>query len=404
MSGQSSIIILVMIIATILILWGSSIFRQTSVTNIITTMELFNKFARYLDIIKGLSRNLLRLSAYKATYDVAQKERAYYCNGGYAPSYKVLVHDLEEISNKTFNSYLKNLVFSDPLLKINVTNSTCISFDVDEAKLNAGLLDESFNISEYRSTIKIIADNNNIFSENDIYSENVIRNRFWLLYRGFKRWSEQTKIFESACDDCASAACHCASESCEGCPAFNDCLKSKVIKKAVIELDKIFNDPYIECSGVPECCNINSFNDCSLLTPCGIWDTDRCMRCDVDRNENLCIDDLKAALFHGLAEAQEQDDSWYRCRLYSKTVKLSVGIAFTCADKKYTIQVPGDDRYIKFTVGVYFSLQRSGLCPSYIDTQNPPANACECQVIPAPPIPPPVPPQPGPPHPPPQPP
>ncbi len=377
MSGQSSILIVVMIVAVLAVLWASTTFNQFSIRNRITTSEAYNKFAKYLDIIKGFSRSSLQLATYKATYEVAQEARTYYCNKATPPSYKVIINDLGSVTEDNFNSYISNLKFSEPLLKIDVKKGSCVNFDVTPDKLNSGSLDERFGISLYGSNIRISGGDNNVFSDNNIFSDILVRDRFWKLFRGFEKWSKTTKVFDNACDSCASEACGCQNINCGGCsscPSLNECVIRKIVNKGVLELEnRIFSDdPFIECTGNTHMCYLDlSPAYCKPKGVCGPFEENKCQQCDTNRNDKLCVDDI---LSYGLAKAA------VTCVYDKKDVKAGVSVIFTCVDKKYALSVPelGGDRYLKFSVKTYFSFEQQAACEKRGTFGSPPPNACDC--------------------------
>jgi hypothetical protein len=237
-----------------------------------------------------------------------------------------------------------------------------VDYPVIDTQLNAGLLDESFDVNSYGSSVKITLGKNEVFSENDI-SDNVVRDRFWLLYRGFRTWAQTTSFADKMCDNCMGSICGCPSgfDSCGQCPDLVNCLKYKVIRHSVEELEEIFLDPYIECSGDINCCYGEMELCAAKSDACGIWTTNRCMRCDRDRSSNLCSDQLvngDLASLLGLATAQTlyQCDYWYETR-------ISVTISLTCVDRKYELSIPSvGDRYLKFTILASLGLQKSPNC------------------------------------------
>ncbi len=393
MSGQSSILIVVMIVAVLAVLWASTTFNQFSIRNRITTSEAYNKFAKYLDIIKGFSRSSLQLATYKATYEVAQGGRTYYCNQPYTPSYKVILNDLEGVTKDAFNSYVDNLKFSEPLLKIDVKGSNCVGFDVTKDKLDSGALDEQFGISSYGSNVKISGGDNNVFSDNNIFSDILVRDRFMKLYRGFEKWYKTTKVFEQGCNSCATSGCGCVSTdcgACSSCPPLNSCITQNVIRKGVLELNnKIFldesgqPDPFIECTGYTTTCHLDIRKvPCKAKGTCDQWEENMCKNCDTNRNDKLCVDDI---LKYGLVRAAEQKLVSYDCVVEMKDVKAAVNAVFTCTDKKYALPVPessssasSSTRYLKFVTKAYFSFQQEGVCQEKGNFNIPPPDACSC--------------------------
>jgi hypothetical protein len=360
----------------------------------IIALSKIDKMSKQLDMIKGLSRNLLQLSVYKATLETAGKGSVFYCNQPDVPSVNVVIYDLGFSTNKTFNEYLKKIKISDEDLKLNVTQSICAGFDINENELHKGKYDEAFNASVFGSFIKAKYGSNEIASSNDIKNEGIVRDRFWLLYRGLKKWVETTDAFNKVCD-CLSNACACGSikcDRCENCPQLSECLQQNIIKKSIEELDNIFKDPFIECTAFLDRCDLNIQDSGCQDSDCQAGGLDTtCFVCDLERKSDLC----ESGLLYGLAGAQ----SSYSCVISKKTITLSGGIVFVCTDTKYAIPSDSGQSFLTYRIKAYFSFKKSGLCPNTYTGPVMPSSYCYCTVIPLP-IPPPAPgpaPQPPPP-------
>ncbi|MEM5799736.1 MAG: hypothetical protein QXZ43_03680 [Candidatus Aenigmatarchaeota archaeon] len=394
MYGQTSIIIVVALIASIMILWTLNTYNQsTTKTRIIISSEI-EKINHYIDLIKGFSINALHLATQKSFNIDAAKARTFYCNGPVVPSTKVILHDIEILTNSTFNDYIKKIRFSDPLFVFNITPYICNTFSVDENKLRNGIYDQSFNVSAFGSFIEAKYGENKILSSNEIKDETIVRNRFWYLYRGFKKWSEETRVFDNVCS-CLTKACHCETincgDDCKKCNNLYVCMQD-IILKSVEELDKIFNDGFIECKAYLDTCLMKMQDkSCKMPSSCSVWSSDECFECEFDNEESSCIEDF---LTYGLARAQSvTTPTMYKCFVSTKTVDYKAKIIYSCVDKKYALplDVSPEERFLNYKITVYLSFESNGICPDYIETDTPPADSCSCEEIlplPIPPLPP----------------
>jgi len=345
-------------------IWSSSLFNQTNIRTRINALSELDKMSTYVETIKGLSKNLLQLSVYKATYQTAGKGDVFYCNKADPPTVNVVLHDLGFITNETFNEYLKKIESPEEDVEMDITPSICASFDIKENMLYNGYYDEKFNTSIFGSTIKIKSNDNQIESSNDVVDETIVRDRFWLLYRGLKKWSETTKAFENVCG-CLPNACYCGSidcNYCSNCQPLYECLEKDVAKKIEKELDEIFKDPFIECTAEIDKCELNSRGiECEANDVCnsGILDS-QCFLCSFDRKDELCEN-----LMFGLASGQDTTPITYMCTIAEKAIKLKGGVTLACTDTKYYIPLDSGDGFLRYIVKAYFSFERSGICPSY---------------------------------------
>ncbi|MEM2175339.1 MAG: hypothetical protein QXI58_06935, partial [Candidatus Micrarchaeia archaeon] len=342
MSGQASIIIIVGLVAASLILWVVNTYTQYSTkTRVITSTEV-DKISSYIDIIKSFSRNALQISAHKSFMFDASRGRTFYCNGPSPPSIRVILHDVEILTNRTFNEYLSKVSFDDPLLELNITPSTCISFDINEQRLNSHNYDEKFNASEFGSEISIKYGDNFLIESNEIKDESIVRNRFWLIYNGFKRWAEETHAFDNICNCLQDQSiCGCGNIPCNGdcksCMPLYYCTKESIIK-SIEELDAIFSNEYIECKGEIENCVLNvEDSSCSDTESCGEWVNDECFFSEYDDEDSLCSDSLS----YGIASEQATTTTvtQWSCLVSKKTIKYKAKISFVCIDKKYALPV-----------------------------------------------------------------
>ena len=382
MYGQTSIILIVFLISGIMILWLFSTFNQSSLKARILSLTQIDRMSKSIDMIKGLSRNILQLSVHKSTLTTAGKGYVFYCDSKTIPSLNVVLYDLGYQTNATFNEYLMNIKSSDERMIFNVTPAICSTFDIKEDMLYQGKYDEMFNASIFGSSVKVKYGNDEIVSSNDIKDETVVRNRFWRLHRGLKSWVESTNVFNNACG-CLSNACGCQAEcgSCETCTSLNDCLYTNLVKPSIEELDKIFNDPFIECRVTLEKCDINVESSGCEESSCGKGVLDsRCFVCEKERIVDIC----EKALLYGLAGAQIPTTTLpiqYSCIVNKKTVKLNVGMTVSCVDTKYSIPSESGQSFLNYVIKIYFSIEQKGLCPETYTGSDPPANACSCTVI-----------------------
>lgn len=404
MSGQSSLILLVGIIAVVLVVWISNRFSEVSLQSRLISSEKLNKITKYLDFVKGVSKDSLVLSAHQGTYEVARKNMHYICNDPVPPSTNEIRYELSESTKRILNRYIDNIQISDESVKADVSGYNCVDYPVDNMKLNVGILDENFPVSAYGSKIEIVLDENKVSSKNDI-SESVVRDRFWFMYRKFKDWSRKSKFTELVCENCMDSVCNCQGQepitSCGDCPELLQCVRDKVVFFIENELDEIFSDPYVECSGEVNCCYAETEDCVPRYDGCLVWDKENeCMQCDEDRSENVCVENILERLISGLqggnAYAQTTTpNQWWICENW-KEARVAVNTIFTCVDKKYELSIPSvEDRYLKYTVQASIALRKSPACYSIIGpTQT--RTGCDVCSPTAPPGPPPPQPQPTP--------
>lgn len=380
MSGkksQSSLLILLAIVAVVSIVWVLTLFSQASIQTQVLQGDLLLKLAKYLDLLKGISRNSLILSVHRATYFVAGGSDTYICNQPTPPKTDEIRYQLSNETLSALNSYLSKINFTESVLTYNISNFTCVDYPAEESKLNSGIYDEKFSVGTYGSNIQITSNENNISSKNDIF-ETISKDRFWFLYRKFKKWSETTGVVDEFCGSCLNSWCSCPTGSnlaCDSCPPFVQCVNS-ILENSRKQLVELINDPYVECSADLICCVAES-TECPPKgdSVCKSWnDAPSCLGCQLDRHDDLCIKKIASQLSYEAAIDP------YRCEAWREN-KAAITASFSCVDKKYELSVPPTgERYLRFSVNVNIFLKLNPACYSVIYGESP--VGCSCVVIP----------------------
>jgi hypothetical protein len=390
MRGQSSLLILLAIMTIMLSGWIFTSFSQVRVQEINVMKIMLTKIGKYLDIIKGFSRNALILATHEGTFVVGGEGITFYCNDPTPPTTRQMRYELSSQTIKLLNEYLKNYPADDQLATIDIQNFSCVDTPVEG--LEQGLNDENITANAYGSKVSVSVKENNVSSSNEIF-EVIPENRFWFLYRKLRDWTYQEgwKFEKGVCDCLTNSfpkSCQSMSK-CTDCPAFEECFKN-AINATSKDMEKFINDSNVKCSGTPTCC-YGKKDPCLTKTEdqCGIWQTgEGCSNCDLLPDKELCIENIKASSedYKNYREKDalsfEEETEKYSdlsvisfspdevcggyCEFYEAGY-VNVKAQFTCTDKKYLLSLPFPaDRYLKFTIDTEISLQRKKI--NYIDT------------------------------------
>ena len=361
MSGeksQSSLLVLVTVVAIISVAWVGNLFSQESQLSRIFQSEEFIKLAKFLDVLKGISRNSLILATHRGTYTVAGRGESYICNGPTPPKLEEIRYALSNETNSILNNYLKNINFTEKVLSYNVTPSTCVDYPMDESKLSSGKNDENFSVGSYGSSVSVVTVENNVTSKNDNF-ETIAQNRFWFLYRKFKQWSESSSLASDVC------SCVC-SGVCNGCDQM-------VLEKARKLLETTIGDKYVKCYFQKSCCyeEVVLYNG-PEYDGCITWENAKgCPLCYLNRKSDLCIKKVSFSekTDEGtkvIKEAEPKKISFSPGT--SKENRAVLKATFTCIDEKYELSVPPvGKRNLLFSVDATIFL-RSLCIPVVIDT------------------------------------
>jgi len=402
MKGQSSLLILLAIMAIMMGGWIFTSFSQLRVQENNVMKIMLTKIGEYLDVIKGFSRNALILATNEGTFAVGGEGITFYCNDPTPPTTRQMRYELSSQTIKLLNEYLKNYPASDQLATIDIQNFSCVDTPVEG--LEQGLNDENFTVNAYESKVSISVKENNVSSSNEIF-EIIPENRFWFLYRKLRDWSYQEGlIFEKRVCNCLTnifpKSCRSMSK-CTDCPEFNECFKTAIDNTAK-DMEIFINDSNVQCSGEPTCC-YGKKDPCLSKTEdqCGVWQTgEGCSKCTSLPDKELCIENISASSkdyknyrekdtlsFEGETEKYSSlsrisfspDEICGGTCEYYEAGYVNVKAQFTCTDKKYLLSLPfPEDRYLKFTIDTKISLQNKRI--NYIDTIPCGGTApnCEC--------------------------
>jgi len=363
--SQSGLLILIGLVTVFIVIWVINMFTTASQQKRIIEILKLSKLSKYLDFFKGFSRESLLLAAHKGTQNVAEhggewneegESRYWICNSDVSPDIETVRFFLSEATQEYFNRYIINLK-DDELTSLDITNATCVDYDVDDDSVMSGQNDERFNVGAYGSEINISYKNDSVYSENDIYEE-IAQDRFWYMYRNFKVWS-QTTSFPGCICGCLASGCCCPPGDCltDVCPQFKACVE-KCFQKAKSELDSKF-DEYVKCSYVFDCCYIETQVCGDVQSPCEPWkEAPKCNNCFKTEPDVLCS---KTLSFLG----DHVEKNYYTLKLEGDCkgvciswdeVRAAIEGGFYCRDKKYLLSTE-DDRKLIFAVNVMMNIK-----------------------------------------------
>jgi len=369
--SQSGLLILIGLVTVFIVIWMINMFTSTAQQKrIIETLKL-SKLSKYLDFYKGFSRQALLLATHRATQEVASQggeaneggiSRYWICNSDISPEIESVRFFLSERTEKFLNRYIMNLK-SDELVNLNITNFTCVDYDVNENSVMSGKNDERFNVGGYGSEINISYKADSVYSENNIYEE-IAQDRFWYMYRNFKVWS-QTTSFPGCICGCLGAGCCCPRGDCleDVCPAFKACVDG-CFKKAKNELESKFDD-YVKCGYTFDCCYIETIECGDVQSPCEAWkDAPKCNICAKEDPDILCSKNLELSGENSnknyytikLQEDEEEEFQCYGGCYFWDEVRAAIEGEFHCKDKKYFLSTE-NYRYLDFDTRVMMNIK-----------------------------------------------
>jgi hypothetical protein len=356
--SQSSLLVLVSVIAILGVAWVGNIFsQQTDLSRIIESAGL-TKLVKFLDVLKGVSRNSLILSAHRGTFFVAGKGESYICNGPTPPAIDEIRFELTNASLDTLNSYVAHINFTEATLSFNMSNFTCVDFPMNDAALNSGIFDENFSVGAYGSVIQISSEENNASSKNSI-SEKITMNRFWFLYRKFRDWSYKMSLTDDVCN------CLCPQNVCSGCADAS-------LESSRRLLEQTINDPEVECYVQKTCCHEEKVDySGEYYSSCVEWPEAPCAVCSLDRHSDICTEKTPFSSIHEQQIENQSNESNIEVTNESSSSALGSGnykeargtvkATFSCIDKKYQLSLPAGSRNLLFSVDATVFLRT--LCP-----------------------------------------
>lgn len=345
---------------------------------------------KYLDYVKGYTRNALILAVHAETKDVASEgghaggmgmARSWICNGDISPGVDEVKFFLSNQTQNDLNKYLMNFKIND-LPKINVTNSTCIDYDVDGNTVFSGSNDEKFYVGSYGSKANVTLESNSVYSSNEVYEE-IGQNRFWYMFRKFKEWSPSAaNILVGGTCGCLSQICNCplspqtvgGCDSCaDTCPGFQSCLENAVesARKALVAT---FNDDYIVCTATLIGC-YHELEPCQGVPQCIDWaKAPACNSCYRQEAGESCSQSVLSQKLQqaeslgyysanfGQSGSTAENSIFFadicsdkNCKYWAET-RGSMEASFSCTDKKYLLSVVGD-RHLIFSVHAMVKLK-----------------------------------------------
>ncbi|MBU5689585.1 MAG: hypothetical protein QXM68_01350 [Candidatus Aenigmatarchaeota archaeon] len=370
--SQSSLLIIVSIVAVTAVIWILSMYNQTTYTKESLKNFMMSKMQQYIENFKGFTKTALTLASHQSTKNIAKNggsnigtTRTWICTSPSVPSVDEIKYYLSEDTKKILNSYMikSNKSKEDEGVEFFSGKFNCIDYNVNQQDIMSGTNDESFDVGAYGSYLYINDGNFFINSSNNVYQD-IGKVRFWYLYRNFRRWAEDNVFSRYMCG-CMMQICNCnqAGECQSNCPGFYQCY-TNAVQKALENLQNRF-DSYVTCQANYGCCHQEK-QSCGDVTSCVYWDeSPTCNNCYYGSYGDLCIqDELKLSSYdqskpfvYSPANAQTlQDDCSDQIVEMWSTVKSSVEATFSCTDKKYRLSVPGQN-YLTFSVHTNVAIQ-----------------------------------------------
>ena len=345
--SQSSLIILLFLVGVFSIFFVFLFFRAGAFKSQTLRDILLSRVSKYLDVTKGFAQYSALLSSHSATYDIAYKgghtpegTRTWVCNGPWGPTVDEVRVFLGKETLEFLNRYITNYRVTDP--PISMRNFTCANYNVDQFSVLGGKVDEKFNVQAFGSEINVTFEENNVTSKYDFDLE-ISRNRFWYMYRIFKKWSETTTLPQDTCAGiplvcgCTPSLGHCSSN----CQAFQSHALVQ-IEKARIYLESLFNDPeYIICTAKMDCCMTRITSNTNTIEACLTWEEFPCGGCNREDPDALCIESI----------------------LNDETPDVKPMDITGPTD-------PGKSRFLQFNVGVTIAWKHPCLCQAYMENHT----------------------------------
>lgn len=278
--SQSSLLVFLAIATIVSVTYLSNLYSQQFELSRFLTSEEVAKVTKFLDVIKGLSRNSLILAANKGTLFIAGKGESYICN---IPTPPTVAEERNEVGNQTLgilNTYVENINFTEQVLSYNISKYGCVDYPINEAKLQSGQYDEKFNVGAYNGSVNLTIGQNNITSKNDAF-ELITQNRFWFLYRKFVEWSKASTLSSEICPNL------CPQNVCDG-------VGTAALEKARVLLEQTIGDEFVKCSYTRSCCyqEIGTYNG-PKYDGCIKWENPKaCPTCYLDRSSDICVNKI----------------------------------------------------------------------------------------------------------------
>ncbi|MEM5800673.1 MAG: hypothetical protein QXD54_03790 [Candidatus Aenigmatarchaeota archaeon] len=352
--SQSSLLILsvmvaIGIISLIFFFFISFEFRES----IVKSLSYF-KASIYLDYVKFFERISLHFSVHSGVSEVGKRggvsqtgenyPRSWICNQVDVPSVEEVRFFLSNETLRFINYYIKNFNQSD-ILKVNLSEVSCVDFKVSQQEVESGKFDESFETIALGNNIFISLGEENITSLGDL-TERISLLRFWYMYRKFSEWAKTygPKYIQHMCGN-LSKICYC-----NGMGGCNNCLPflSAVIQMAeeeVSNLERTFSDPYVKCYYNISCCFYGK-SDCP--------EEEDYQGCKEWKDAPMCKDCVKIPFSKPCASLQECSGT---CAYFAE-VKGAVKVTFGCNDTKYYVSTPKGPQQLIFKVDVTTYLRK----------------------------------------------
>lgn len=375
MKSQSSLTILLSAVVVFLVLWVYYQFKFTGIeTRVVKSFELA-KFSKYLDVTKVFSRTSLILSSHNAADDVASKgglagtemARSWICNGPTPPDVKEVRFFLSDETLVLLNRYIESFHMED-VLKVNVTNFTCVDIPVEQGDVEQGKYDERYPVNAYGSEISVSRESEIVSSKNDL-SDEIALVRLWYMYRKFKEWTDTYgPTYASRMCSCLEMICPCprkgiaGSELCKSCPGYKTCVDN-TIEWALKQLKGVFNDPDVICTANLYCCYYEHEPCAPAPDYCEFWDAPYCKDCNLVEPRELCVEKIS------FSDSPEEEYG-----LVWDDVRGSNKAWFECKDYKYFVSTPLGTKQLDFRVDATTVFHRKGCIAC-----NPCPFVCECR-------------------------
>ncbi|MEM5867664.1 MAG: hypothetical protein QXG39_07075 [Candidatus Aenigmatarchaeota archaeon] len=351
--SQASLIVMLGIVAIGIFSLIYFLFSSAELKESLVESLKYLKLSAYLDYMKFFYRISLHFSTHLSVNEVAKRGGISQTGENYPRSWicnQVDVPTVEEVrfflSNETIaflNNYIKNFNQSE-ILRINLSEVSCIDFKVSSQEVKTGKNDENFEAVLIGSNILISLGDENVTSLGDL-TERISFLRFWYMYRKFAEWTENygPQYVLEMCK-ALSKICMCEGRGeCRNCPEYFSEVKN-VLSKSLRNLETTFSDPYVSCEYNVSCC-VYEKKHCPNIIYEG---------CEEWREAPFCKDCVKLPYSKPCLGLQECSGS---CAYYAE-VKGAVKAVVSCKDTKYFVSTPNGPKELEFKVDITTYLKK----------------------------------------------
>ncbi len=263
MKGQTSIIILVIVVTAAVLGWAyAMVTGGPSLQERMLSGSGIQESSYLLDETKTSSKLAGQASMYQALIENAKMGginsygnmkmddmRYWYCNGKNIPDASYINYFLSMKTKDLINEYIKDMKNE----KRDVSPVECVDYGLSQSSINPQSM--SFSAGFFGSKIKIKSPTESE-SEND-FSSKIEDIPYWKMYSRIGKWIEEEQFNTMLCE-CIPLACDCSPQpgecTTENCKPFFECIKKKLDESVTAKLQESFSDANIECEyTIDEC-------------------------------------------------------------------------------------------------------------------------------------------------------